>query len=74
MDSNIIIEKIMTKTTSCPQCGSKKMKMHNPQTSIWKCGKCGYQGSVTIEDGNLEKNIKDARKMDKLSRKLSWRR
>ena len=61
----------MAKTTSCPKCGSKKMKIHNPQISVWKCSKCGYQGSVAIEDGNIEKNIKEAKKMEKLSKKLS---
>jgi ribosomal protein L37AE/L43A len=60
----------MTKTNSCPQCGSKKMKILIPQTGIWKCQKCGYEGSVVIEDGNLEKQIKETRKMEKLSKKL----
>jgi len=64
----------MTKTSSCPKCGSKKMKMHNPQLNIWECAKCGYRGPVAVEDGNIEKNIRDAKKMDKLSKKLLWRR
>jgi len=64
----------MTKVNSCPQCGSKKIKWHVPQTSTWKCENCGYQGSVVIEDGNLEKQIKEARKMEKLSKKLLRRR
>jgi ribosomal protein L37AE/L43A len=64
----------MAKVNSCPQCGSKKIKLHVPQTSIWKCEKCGYQGSVVIEDGNLEKQIKETKKMEKLSKKLAWKR
>jgi ribosomal protein L37AE/L43A len=50
------------------------MKILIPQTGIWKCQKCGYQGSVVIEDGNIEKQLKETRKMEKLNRKLSWRR
>lgn len=46
------------------------MKLHVPQTSIWKCQKCGYIGAVFIKDGNIEKQLKEARKMDKLSKKL----
>ena len=63
----------MTKKTFCPQCSSKKMKIHNhnPSLNIWKCSKCGYQGPVAVEDGSIEKNINEARKMEKLSRKLS---
>ncbi len=60
----------MTKTSSCPKCGSKKMKIHNPQAPVWECSKCGYSGSVVVEDGNLEKQIKSLKKMDKLSKKL----
>ncbi len=64
----------MSKTVSCPNCGSNRMKMHNPQLSIWECAKCGYQGPVAIEDGNLEKQIRETKKMDKLHKKLMWRR
>lgn len=60
----------MSKKVYCPKCGSKKMKLHVPQTSIWKCPKCGYQGPVFIEDGNMEKQIREAKKMEKLSKKL----
>ncbi len=64
----------MSKNVSCPNCGSNRMKMHNPQLSIWECSKCGYQGPVTIEDGNLNKQIKENKKMEKLRRKLLWKR
>ncbi len=64
----------MTKTVSCPNCGSNRMKMHNPQLSIWQCAKCGYQGPVTVENGNINKQIKENKKMEKLSKKLLWRR
>ena len=64
----------MGKKTSCPRCGSKKIKILVPQTGIWTCQKCGYQGGVVIEDGNLEKQIKSMKKMDKLSKKLMRRR
>lgn len=64
----------MTKTVSCPNCGSNRMKMHNPQLSIWQCAKCGYQGPVVVEDGNLNKQIKENKKMEKLRKKLLWRR
>lgn len=60
----------MSKKTSCPNCGSNKMVLHVPQTSIWKCQKCGYIGPIFIEDGNIEKQLKEARKMEKLSKKL----
>lgn len=63
----------MAKKNFCPKCGSKKMKIHTPQTSIWECAKCGYIGSVAVEDGNIEKNIREAKKMDKLSKKLLWK-
>ena len=63
----------MTKITFCPRCGSNKMKIHNPSLNIWECSKCGYQGSVAVEDGNIEKKIKEAKKMEKLSKKLLWR-
>ena len=53
----------MTKTRSCPRCGSKKMKIHNPQALVWECSKCGYTGHITIEDDNLEKQIKQAKKI-----------
>lgn len=60
----------MSKKVRCPKCGSKKMTLHIPQTSIWKCANCGYTGAVFIEDGNLEKQLKETRKMEKLSKKL----
>ncbi len=60
----------MGKKTSCPKCGSKKIKILVPQTGIWTCQKCGYQGGIIIEDGNMEKQIKSAKKMEKLSKKL----
>lgn len=37
--------------------------------SIWDCKNCGYQASVVIKDGNLEKQVKEAKKMDKLQKK-----
>ena len=60
----------MGKKTSCPRCGSKKIKILVPQTGIWTCQKCGYQGCIVIEDGNMEKQIKSAKKMENLSKKL----
>ncbi len=67
---------MMAKKTFCPQCKSNKIKYEYRYegTGIWKCRNCGYEGSIVIEDGNIEKNIKEARKMDKISKKLSWRR
>jgi ribosomal protein L37AE/L43A len=66
----------MTKKTFCPHCGSNKIKYEqiNEGSGTWKCYHCGYEGSIVIEDGNLEKNIRQAKKMEKLSQKLSWRR
>jgi hypothetical protein len=65
----------MSKVNSCPQCGSKKIKLKVPQNpSTWKSENCVYQGLVIIEDGNLEKQIKEARKMEKLNKKLAWKR
>lgn len=60
----------MSKKIYCPKCGSDKMKLHIPQTSIWRCGKCRYMGPVFIEDGDLEKQLKETRKMEKLRNKL----
>ena len=60
----------MGKITSCPKCGSKKIKILVPQTGVWTCLKCGYQGGILIKDSNMEKQIKAAKKMDKLSKKL----
>lgn len=60
----------MGKTPSCPRCGSKMMKIHIPQAPVWECSKCGYSGSVVIEDGNIEKQLNEAKKLDKLSKKL----
>lgn len=57
-------------TSSCPRCGSKMMKIHNPYAPQWECRKCGYTGSVVIEDGNIEKQLKEAKKMEKLNKKL----
>jgi len=59
---------------SCPRCGSKKLtKIYNPKVPVWesswKFSKCGYEGVVEIGDGNLEKQIKNLKKMDKLSKK-----
>ncbi|MDG3547718.1 hypothetical protein [Methanobacterium formicicum] len=61
---------LMVKSNVCPQCGSRKYKLRIPETSLWKCENCGYTGSVVIEDGNLERKVKEARKMDKLQKKL----
>jgi len=64
----------MTKKTFCPRCGSHKIKYEDPQLTVWKCHQCGYQGSIVVEDGNLEKKIREAKKMEKLSQKILWRR
>ncbi len=66
----------MTKKTFCPRCGSKKIKYEQiyEGSGTWKCQHCGYEGSVVLEDGNIEKNIIEAKKMEKLSKKLSRRR
>ncbi len=64
----------MTRRTFCPHCGSHKIKNEEPNEGIWRCQHCGYQGSIVIEDGNLEKQMNEAKKMEKLSKKLMWRR
>lgn len=64
----------MSRKVHCPECGSNRMVIHIPETAIWSCKKCGYIGRVSIEDGNLEKQIKEIKKMEKLNRKLLWRR
>lgn len=66
----------MTKKTFCPNCGSHKVKYEQiyEGTGTWKCYHCGYQGSIVMEDGNLEKKLVEAKKMEKLSRKLLWKK
>lgn len=64
----------MAKKTFCPHCKSNKIKYEDPQLSIWKCRNCGYEGSIVIENGNVDKNVKNARKMDKLTKRLSWKK
>lgn len=56
--------------SSCLKCGSNQMKIHDPQAKLWECSKCGYTGYIAIEDDNLEKKIKEAKKMEKLSKKI----
>ncbi len=60
----------MTKTRTCPACNSKTYKLLIPDSGTWKCENCGYQGSIVIEDGNLEKQIKTSKKMEKLQKKM----
>ncbi|UTB31923.1 MAG: hypothetical protein NKF70_10490 [Methanobacterium sp. ERen5] len=57
-------------SSSCPRCGSKMMKIHNPNAPLWECSKCGYTGSVVIRDGNIEKQLKETKKLEKLSKKM----
>ncbi len=64
----------MTKKTFCPNCGSHKMKLTEPYEGLWRCLHCGYQGTIIVQDGNLEKKLVEAKKMEKMSRKLLWRR
>lgn len=59
----------MSKTKSCPECGSSKIKWDNPEAGTWKCQKCGYAGSMVVEGPDL-KQLKEARKMEKLQKKL----
>ena len=62
----------MAKINSYPNCGSKRIKYEYiyEGSGTWKCQKCGYQGSIVIEDGNLEKMLKESKKMEKLQKKL----
>ncbi|MCK9150892.1 hypothetical protein [Methanobacterium alcaliphilum] len=60
----------MVKINSCPKCGSNKIKWENPQLGTWKCLKCGYHGKIVIEKDNLDKQAKEAKKMEKLQKKI----
>ncbi len=60
----------MVKSRSCPECGSNKIKWDNPETGTWKCQNCGYQGSMVIENSNSNKQLKEAKKLEKLQKKL----
>lgn len=60
----------MAKKNLCPRCGSKKMKWQDPQLGLWECKKCGYRGSVVVEDSSVEKKVREAKKMER----LSWKR
>ncbi len=65
----------MSKKVHCPQCGSKNMIQNVPYTNLgWICKRCGYRGTVSVEDGDLEKQIKEIRKLEKLNKKLLRRR
>lgn len=66
----------MSKKVHCPRCGSKRMIFQNPyvSTTVWECKDCGYVSSISIEDGNLEKQLKETRKMEKISQNLLWKR
>lgn len=66
----------MSKKTHCPKCGSKMVDMDvsGYSATIWKCKKCGYSGPVVVEDGNIEKQLKEARKIEKLRNKIYKRR
>jgi Zn ribbon nucleic-acid-binding protein len=46
------------------------MKWHDPQLRLWECGKCSYRGSIVIEDGSVQKKVKESKKMEQ----LSWKR
>ena len=48
----------------------KEDQMIDPNMSFWQCQKCGYRGSGVIEDGDLDKKVKEAKKMEKLQKKL----
>jgi Zn-finger protein len=52
------------------------MFFQNPyaSTTVWECKDCGYVSSISIEDGNLEKQLKETRKMEKISQNLLWKR
>jgi ribosomal protein L37AE/L43A len=71
---DMFLEDNMVKQKFCPQCGSKKIKWIDPNMSFWQCQKCGYRGSGVIEDGDLDKKVKEAKKMEKLQKKLMRRR
>jgi transposase-like protein len=61
----------MSKRVHCPQCGSVNMIKNVPDTDLgWICKNCGYRGTISVEDGNLEKQMKELKKMEKLNRKL----
>ena len=62
----------MSKKINCPNCGSHDMQMdvQGYSATIWKCKRCGYSGPIAIMDGNIEKQLKEVHKMDKLSKKL----
>ncbi len=54
----------------CPRCGSSNIKWVIPQLwSIWRCGDCGYYGSVIVEDGKLADEIKKKYMKDKEERR-----
>ncbi|MGB9938178.1 MAG: hypothetical protein ACPK7O_10725 [Methanobacterium sp.] len=62
----------MTKKSFCPRCKSNKVKYEQiyEGDGTWKCRNCGYEGSIILKDRNIEKNIRAARKMDKLSKRM----
>ena len=64
----------MAKKNFCPRCGSKKIKWQDPQMGLWDCKIVDIVVYVIFEDGNIEKSIKNAKKMRKLTKKLSWRK
>lgn len=40
-------------TKCCPRCGSKNLNYKPWLGEIYVCRKCGYQGALIVEDGEI---------------------
>jgi len=55
---------------ACPKCGSTNIAIKLPQTNLWVCKKCGWEGTIIVDfpDESLKK-MKEIEKAEKLGKR-----